>query len=184
MGEAGGEGGEFTGARTFFQIGEAGLGRVELVGGLALGGEFIGPFQGEERGIDGDPRTFDDRERFEPAGEGGGDIDEVPFEITLPADRGRAGAGGESEERERGGGQREEWAAHDRCSGSRKEKLQGRKIWRRRFAMIKIGGRWAGLRAMSAQPNVKAEITARLARKALGALKNICSRGCQLILRR
>ena len=112
LGEAGFECGEFTGARAFLQVGEAGLRGAKLIGGLALGGEILAAFEGEERGVGGDPRAFDDRERFQSASQRRGNVDEVTLEIALPAGRGRAGASGEREESKRGGGKREEVAAH------------------------------------------------------------------------
>ena len=94
------------------QVGEAGLCGAKLIGGLALGGEILAAFEGEERGVGGDPRTFGDRERFQSAGQRRGDVDEVTLEVALPAGRGRGGACGESEESERGGGKRDEVATH------------------------------------------------------------------------
>jgi len=134
LGEAGFEGGEFTGARALLQVGEAGLRRTKLIGGLALGGEILAAFEGEERGVGGDARTFDDRERFQSAGERRGNVDEVTFEVALPAGGLRARACGESEESKRGGAEGKKRSAHVRVAGSRKEKLQGGKMWRRRAA--------------------------------------------------
>jgi len=86
LGEAGFKRGELTGAGAFFEIGEAGLGGGDLVGGLALRGEFAVSFEREELGAGGNPGAFGDGEEFEAAGERRGDVDEFAFEVALPAD--------------------------------------------------------------------------------------------------
>ena len=135
LGEAGREGGEFARARTFFQVGEPGLRGAELVGGLLLGGELVGAFEGEERGGGGDARALGDGEGVEPAGEGRGDVDEFAFEVALPAVGRRAAARGDEENDERGGEGWEKRAAHEVTTGSAGGNLQGRK------RRARLGGR-------------------------------------------
>ncbi len=95
--ETGGENGELGRAGAFLRVGETGLGGADLVGGLALGGELVGVFQRKKARAGGDAGAFGDRKFFELAAKRGADVNELAFEVTLIAERLRAGAGGEAE---------------------------------------------------------------------------------------
>ena len=88
-------------------VGETGAGGAELFGGLALGGEFVGVLEREERAANVDTGAFGDGEGFELACEGRSDVNEIAFEVALIANAARARTAGEDE---RGAGEDEDGA--------------------------------------------------------------------------
>ncbi len=87
------------------EVSEAGFGQAESAFGLLVGGGFGGVFELEEGVAGVDELAAVDVKELEGSGEGGGDVDEIGFEVALVGGGGFRGATGREEEGEEGEGE-------------------------------------------------------------------------------